>query len=74
MRQGAQENVHEEGELLAWESDLDSEDERLSSRRSIAVALVENNRISHNGGELRQRPKIDTIEICAEFGIAPCFD
>ncbi|KAJ8385151.1 hypothetical protein AAFF_G00192020 [Aldrovandia affinis] len=37
------------GELLAWESDLDSEDERFSSRRPVSVALVEGNRISHNG-------------------------
>ncbi|XP_062864874.1 F-box only protein 10 [Trichomycterus rosablanca] len=46
---GGQENVHEEGELLAWESDMDSEDERFSSRRPITVALVENNCVSHNG-------------------------
>uniref|UniRef100_A0AAR2L2T3 Right handed beta helix domain-containing protein n=1 Tax=Pygocentrus nattereri TaxID=42514 RepID=A0AAR2L2T3_PYGNA len=44
-----QENFHEEGELLAWESDMDSEDERFSSRRPITVALVENNCMSRNG-------------------------
>lgn len=44
----AQEN--EEGELFGWESDLDSEDERHSARRSISVALVESNCISDNGG------------------------
>lgn len=48
---GGQENFHEEGELLAWESDMDSEDERFSTRRPITVALVENNCISQNGGE-----------------------
>ncbi|XP_019732092.1 F-box only protein 10 isoform X1 [Hippocampus comes] len=44
-----QENLHEEGELFAWESDLDSEDERHSARRSISVALVESNCMSFNG-------------------------
>ena len=44
-------NFNEEGELLAWESDLDSEDERFSSRRPVSVALVEGNYIGHNGGE-----------------------
>lgn len=47
---GGQENFQEEGELLAWESDMDSEDERYSSRRPITVALVENNCMNHNGG------------------------
>ncbi|KAM3864950.1 F-box only protein 10 [Diretmus argenteus] len=46
---GGQENLNEEGELFAWESDLDSEDERHSARRSISVALVESNCMSHNG-------------------------
>lgn len=45
-----QENLNEEGELFAWESDLDSEDERHSARRSISVALVESNCMSYNGG------------------------
>uniref|UniRef100_A0A671MKK7 F-box only protein 10-like n=1 Tax=Sinocyclocheilus anshuiensis TaxID=1608454 RepID=A0A671MKK7_9TELE len=45
---GGPENFNEEGELMAWESDIDSEDERFSSRRPITVALVENNCISHN--------------------------
>ncbi|KAM4584215.1 F-box only protein 10 isoform 2-T2 [Odontesthes bonariensis] len=44
-----QENFNEEGELFAWESDLDSEDERHSARRSISVALVEGNCVSYNG-------------------------
>lgn len=44
------ENLNEEGELFAWESDLDSEDERHSARRSISVALVESNCMSYNGG------------------------
>ncbi|XP_056136783.1 F-box only protein 10 isoform X2 [Lampris incognitus] len=44
-----QENLNEEGELFAWESDLDSEDERYTARRSISVALVESNCMSHNG-------------------------
>ncbi|XP_066576661.1 F-box only protein 10 [Amia ocellicauda] len=47
--QGGNENFNEEGELIAWESDLDSEDERFSSRRPISVALIEANRIGHNG-------------------------
>lgn len=46
----AQENFNEEGELFAWESDLDSEDERHSARRSVSVALVEGNCLSYNGG------------------------
>ncbi|XP_028832670.1 F-box only protein 10 isoform X2 [Denticeps clupeoides] len=46
---GGGENLNEEGELLAWESDLDSEDERFSTRRPISVALVENNCMNHNG-------------------------
>ncbi|XP_075886789.1 F-box only protein 10 isoform X2 [Nelusetta ayraudi] len=44
-----QENLNEEGELFGWESDLDSEDERHSARRSISVALVESNCINDNG-------------------------
>ncbi|XP_074544089.1 F-box only protein 10 isoform X2 [Halichoeres trimaculatus] len=44
-----QENLNEEGELFGWESELDSEDERLSARRSISVALVESNCINYNG-------------------------
>ncbi|XP_029909893.1 F-box only protein 10 isoform X2 [Myripristis murdjan] len=50
-----QENLNEEGELFAWESDLDSEDERHSARRSISVALVEGNCMSYNGAVLRNR-------------------
>ncbi|KAL1023947.1 hypothetical protein UPYG_G00049400 [Umbra pygmaea] len=46
---GGQENFQEEGELLAWESDLDSEEERHSARRTISAALVEGNCMSHNG-------------------------
>ncbi|KAA0722415.1 F-box only protein 10 [Triplophysa tibetana] len=46
---GGPENFNEEGELMAWESDIDSEEERFSSRRPITVALVENNCMSHNG-------------------------
>lgn len=45
-----QENLNEEGELLAWESEVDSEDERHSARRSISVALVESNCLTFNGG------------------------
>lgn len=45
-----QENFNEEGELFAWESDLDSEDERHSARRSVSVALMEGNCVSYNGG------------------------
>lgn len=45
-----QENLNEEGELFAWESDLESEDERHSARRSISMALVESNCLNHNGG------------------------
>ncbi|KAG5286872.1 hypothetical protein AALO_G00019690 [Alosa alosa] len=45
------ENLNEEGELSAWENDLDSEDERFSARRPISVALVESNCMSHNGAE-----------------------
>ncbi|XP_068607450.1 F-box only protein 10 [Brachionichthys hirsutus] len=48
-RRGGQENFNEEGELFAWESDLDSEDERHSARRSVSVALVESNCINYNG-------------------------
>uniref|UniRef100_A0A8C7Z0B1 F-box protein 10 n=1 Tax=Oryzias sinensis TaxID=183150 RepID=A0A8C7Z0B1_9TELE len=45
----AHENFNEEGELFAWESDLDSEDGGHSARRSISVALVESNCLSYNG-------------------------
>ena len=51
-RGGAQENFNDDGEIFAWENDLDSEDERYSARRSISVALVEGNCMSHNGGKL----------------------
>ncbi|MBN3326107.1 FBX10 protein, partial [Atractosteus spatula] len=50
--QAGNENFNEEGELIAWEGDLDSEDERFSSRRPISAALIESNSISHNGGNL----------------------
>lgn len=49
-----QENLNEEGELFGWESELDSEDERLSARRSISVALVESNCINYNGGKKKK--------------------
>lgn len=58
---GGQENFHEEGELLAWESDMDSEDERFSTRRPITVALVENNCISRNGGEKHCKCRVDSL-------------
>lgn len=58
---GGQENFHEEGELLAWESDMDSEDERFSTRRPITVALVENNCISQNGGEKQCKCNVDAL-------------
>lgn len=58
---GGQENFHEEGELLAWESDMDSEDERFSTRRPITVALVENNCISQNGGEKHCKCRVDSL-------------
>lgn len=51
-----QENLNEEGELFAWESDLDSEDERHSARRSISVALVESNCLNFNGGNKPVKP------------------
>ncbi|XP_053144820.1 F-box only protein 10 isoform X2 [Hemicordylus capensis] len=47
--QGGNENFNDEGEAANWENDLESEDERLTSRRSISVALVESNNINHNG-------------------------
>ncbi|XP_075787353.1 F-box only protein 10 isoform X1 [Pelodiscus sinensis] len=47
--QGGHESFGEEGEAAAWESDLESEDERFASRRPLSVALVESNSISHNG-------------------------
>lgn len=50
------ENLNEEGELFAWESDLDSEDERHSARRSISVALVESNCLNFNGGNKPVKP------------------
>ncbi|KAJ8281330.1 hypothetical protein GJAV_G00066270 [Gymnothorax javanicus] len=46
---GALNNFNEEGELLAWESDLDSEDERFCGGFIISVALVEGNYIGYNG-------------------------
>ncbi|TRY64724.1 hypothetical protein DNTS_030151 [Danionella cerebrum] len=39
-------NFNEEGEHMAWENDIDSEDERLCSWRTVTVALVENNSIT----------------------------
>ncbi|KAM9137622.1 F-box only protein 10 isoform 2-T2 [Pangshura tecta] len=47
--QGGNENFNDEGEAASWENDLDSEDERFTSRRPISVALVESNSINHNG-------------------------
>ncbi|KAM3847006.1 F-box only protein 10 [Vipera latastei] len=49
VNQGGNENFNEEGEAANWENDLESEDERLTSRRPINVALVESNNINHNG-------------------------
>ncbi|XP_073507973.1 F-box only protein 10 isoform X2 [Phyllobates terribilis] len=47
--QAGHENFNDEGEAASWENDLDSEDDRFSSRRPINVALVESNSINHNG-------------------------
>ncbi|XP_054843097.1 F-box only protein 10 [Eublepharis macularius] len=47
--QGGNENFNDEGEAANWENELESEDERLTSRRPISVALVESNSINHNG-------------------------
>ncbi|XP_041082160.1 F-box only protein 10 isoform X1 [Polyodon spathula] len=41
-------NFNEDGELINWENDLDSEEERFSSRQPISVALIKSNSISHN--------------------------
>ncbi|KAM5194702.1 F-box only protein 10 [Mantella aurantiaca] len=47
--QAGNENFNDEGEAANWENDLDSEDDRFSSRRPINVALIESNSINHNG-------------------------
>nr|XP_033773165.1 F-box only protein 10 isoform X1 [Geotrypetes seraphini]XP_033773167.1 F-box only protein 10 isoform X1 [Geotrypetes seraphini] len=47
--QGNNENFNDEGEAANWENDLDSEDDRFTSRRPINVALIESNSINHNG-------------------------
>lgn len=49
--QAGNENFNDEGEAANWENDLDSEDDRFSSRRPINVALIESNSINHNGGK-----------------------
>lgn len=51
--QGGNEHFNDEGEAANWENDLESEDERFTSRRPISVALVESNSINHNGGKFR---------------------
>ena len=50
--QGGSESFQEEREGAGGENGLDSEEEYPASRRPIRVALVELNRINHNGGEL----------------------
>ncbi|KAG8454971.1 hypothetical protein GDO86_001260 [Hymenochirus boettgeri] len=47
--QAGNENFNDDGEAANWENDLDSEDDRFSSRRPISVALIESNNINHNG-------------------------
>ncbi|XP_069486585.1 F-box only protein 10 [Ambystoma mexicanum] len=47
--QGGNENFNDEGEAANWENELDSDDDRFSSRRPINVALIESNSINHNG-------------------------
>ncbi|XP_064415315.1 F-box only protein 10 [Latimeria chalumnae] len=47
--QGGNENFNDEGENVNWENDLDSDDDRFTSRRLINVALIESNSINHNG-------------------------
>ncbi|OCU00750.1 F-box only protein 10 [Xenopus laevis] len=47
--QAGNENFNDDGEAANWENDLDSEDDRFSSRRPINVALIESNSIIHNG-------------------------
>eukprot|EP00079_Xenopus_tropicalis_P019173 XP_012808590.1 PREDICTED: F-box only protein 10 isoform X2 [Xenopus tropicalis] len=47
--QAGNENFNDDGEAANWENDLDSEDERFSSRRPMNVALIESNSINHNG-------------------------
>uniref|UniRef100_F6PQB3 F-box protein 10 n=1 Tax=Monodelphis domestica TaxID=13616 RepID=F6PQB3_MONDO len=49
INQGNNENFNDEGEAFSWENELESEDDHLSSRRPISVALIESNSINHNG-------------------------
>ncbi|KAJ1205824.1 hypothetical protein NDU88_001250 [Pleurodeles waltl] len=49
LNQGGNENFNDEGEAANWENELDSDDDRFSSRRPISVALIESNSINHNG-------------------------
>ena len=65
-----QENLNEEGELFAWESELDSEDERHSARRSISVALVESNCLNFNGGTEPGKTRVKVLHFSTIFSSA----
>ncbi|XP_078532367.1 F-box only protein 10 [Lissotriton helveticus] len=49
LNQGGNENFNDDGEAANWENEMDSDDDRFSSRRPINVALIESNSINHNG-------------------------
>ncbi|XP_038625847.1 F-box only protein 10 [Tachyglossus aculeatus] len=67
LNQGGNQNFNDEGEAAGWENDLDGEDERFSSRRSISVALVESNSINHNGAAGLYIKSSEALNIIANF-------
>eukprot|EP00062_Callorhinchus_milii_P013805 gi/632962300/ref/XP_007897230.1/ PREDICTED: F-box only protein 10 isoform X2 [Callorhinchus milii] len=63
--QGGNENFNDEGEIISWETDLDSEDDRYISLKPITVALIEFNNINHNGAAGLYVKSSETLNIVA---------
>ncbi|XP_048448471.1 F-box only protein 10 isoform X3 [Rhincodon typus] len=63
--QGGDENFNDEGEIISWENDFDSDEERYTSHKPITVALIEFNNINHNGAAGLYIKSSETLNIIA---------
>lgn len=63
--QGGNENFNDEWEIVNWENDFDSDEERYTSHKPITVALIEFNNINHNGAAGLYIKSSETLNISA---------
>ncbi|XP_041041777.1 F-box only protein 10 isoform X1 [Carcharodon carcharias] len=63
--QRGNENFNDEGEIINWENDFDSDEERYTSHKPITVALIEFNNINHNGAAGLYIKSSETLNIIA---------